>query len=142
MLLKKRSDDFNSFFVKWVFDNSSSVGYFYFMKHLSEKEIEQLKTKLETEKTDVENQIQKLMKGLDFGNDIDSLEEEADEAEEMANRLGVKRTFEDKLININEALAKIKTGQYGICEKCGGPINLKVLEIMPESKLCQNCKRG
>ena len=73
---------------------------------------------------------------------MDNFDEETDEAEEMGNYLGIKKTQDARLSQIEKALQKIKEGIYGVCEKCGEPIEAEILEIDPESLLCKNCKRG
>jgi len=45
------------------------------------------------------------------------------------------------LRNINLALEKIKKGNYGICEKCGGEIEIERLEVIPEAQFCKKCKK-
>jgi len=49
--------------------------------------------------------------------------------------------LELKLKNVDLALEKIKKGKYGICEKCGKEIEEKRLEVYPEARLCQKCKK-
>ena len=43
---------------------------------------------------------------------------------------------------IDEALAKIDNGRYGICEGCGELIAKARLEALPYAKLCIGCKSG
>ena len=51
------------------------------------------------------------------------------------------RSRERKLLDkIDEAIARIKEGTYGICEECGEKIRLKRLEARPVAKFCINCK--
>ena len=51
------------------------------------------------------------------------------------------RDRESKLIKkINEMLAKINSGDYGYCEKCGIEIGLNRLEARPTATLCIDCK--
>ena len=51
------------------------------------------------------------------------------------------RGREQKLLKkIDEALARIESGTYGICESCGEPINVKRLEARPVTTLCIDCK--
>jgi DnaK suppressor protein len=45
-----------------------------------------------------------------------------------------------KLESVEEALVQIQRGQYGICEKCGEPIDPERMEILPETTLCVKCK--
>jgi DnaK suppressor protein len=45
------------------------------------------------------------------------------------------------LIQIDHALNKLKNGSYGLCDKCGKPINEGRLLIAPFATLCVDCKR-
>jgi len=51
--------------------------------------------------------------------------------------LGVDDDF-CRLNEIDIALGKIQNGTYGVCEKCGVPIEPEILSIDPESRFC-NC---
>jgi DnaK suppressor protein len=42
---------------------------------------------------------------------------------------------------INEALERIESGDFGICESCGNDISLKRLEARPVTTLCIDCKK-
>jgi len=51
------------------------------------------------------------------------------------------RDRERKLVSkIDEAIARIDEGDYGICEDCGEEIGLKRLEARPVTMLCIDCK--
>jgi DnaK suppressor protein len=51
------------------------------------------------------------------------------------------RGREQKLLKkIDEAISRIDGGTYGVCESCGGPINIKRLEARPVTTLCIECK--
>jgi len=51
------------------------------------------------------------------------------------------RGREQKLLKkIDEAIARIDEGTYGVCESCGGQISLKRLEARPVTTLCIECK--
>ncbi len=51
------------------------------------------------------------------------------------------RGREQKLLKkIDEAIARIDGGTYGVCESCGGPIGPKRLEARPVTTLCIECK--
>ncbi len=66
-------------------------------------------------------------------------EEAADEVEEYATLLPIEHNLELRLRDVNDALKKIETGKYGLCEKCGNDISSERLEVYPEAKKCQNC---
>ena len=55
--------------------------------------------------------------------------------------LPLEYALELRLAEVNKALEKIDLGSFGQCEKCGQPINLKRLEIMPEAKFCMKCQK-
>ncbi len=60
------------------------------------------------------------------------------EREKTASLIAV---LERKLSNIDAALRAIEKGQYGICERCGNPIETERLEVKPDATLCLNCQR-
>mgnify|MGYP002813377215 CR=1 FL=1 len=88
-----------------------------------------------------ETTLKHLTEDLNFGDDVDAFDEETDETEEFANRVGVKKVLNEKKENINHALAKIKKSGFGICENCGQTIDPHVLHASPESRLCRKCKK-
>jgi DnaK suppressor protein len=45
------------------------------------------------------------------------------------------------LADIDAALARIKNGQYGRCERCNDAISLERLEILPAAALCMPCQQ-
>ena len=112
---------------------------------ITQQNLEKFKNKLEEEKRGLISEIERLKKIADFGDDIDSLDEEADETEEYGNQLAVAQDLKNRLADIDSALLKINPpsgkGEYGICEKCKKGISLELLEVDPESRLCKNCKR-
>ncbi len=51
------------------------------------------------------------------------------------------RGREQKLLKkIDEAIARIDSGEYGVCESCGEQISMKRLEARPVTTLCIECK--
>ncbi|MFH0712317.1 MAG: TraR/DksA C4-type zinc finger protein [Candidatus Jorgensenbacteria bacterium] len=106
----------------------------------AKEELKKFEKKLNETKEEILADLEKLKEGLDFGNDTDSLEEEADETEEYSHYVGIKKPLEERLRAVEDSLLKIHEGAYGICEKCGGKIEPEILEIVPESRLCKHCK--
>jgi DnaK suppressor protein len=45
-----------------------------------------------------------------------------------------------KLQQTDEALHRLETGEYGLCDECGGDISLGRLEAMPFSRYCVMCQ--
>jgi RNA polymerase-binding transcription factor DksA len=53
----------------------------------------------------------------------------------------LSQTLANKLRAIEEALQQAQQGRYGLCERCGNPIDPARLEILPETTFCTACKR-
>lgn len=65
---------------------------------------------------------------------------EADSEAELQIRL---RQSERHLARaIDEALARMRNGTYGICETCNRPISKVRLEAVPWARLCRDCKES
>ncbi len=46
------------------------------------------------------------------------------------------------LVRIKYALKRIEDGQYGLCTRCGVPIDLERLTIIPETPFCVPCAQN
>ncbi len=108
---------------------------------LTDEKIKSYERRLEDEKKKLLAQIEEEEKIEDFGDDVDSLDENADEVEEEANRLAIAGTFKDRVNEIDAAINKIRKGEYGMCETCKGEITENLLDVIPESKQCEQCKQ-
>ncbi|KMP12369.1 hypothetical protein UZ36_01310 [Candidatus Nitromaritima sp. SCGC AAA799-C22] len=75
---------------------------------------------------------------LNFSNEIDMAS--SLEGREMMFQLTSRDRNELKMIE--EALYKIDTGTYGICDSCSKKISPKRLQILPLSSLCIDCKES
>ncbi len=102
-------------------------------------DLEKLKKDLEQQKKTLQQELARLKNAPDFGDDIDSLEEEMDESQGWGNRMALREEIKNKLIEIDRTLRRIETGKYGICQKCGKKISEEILKINPLAKLCKDC---
>ncbi len=59
---------------------------------------------------------------------------------ERTERLGIADSLKSMLDSVDNALAHIEDGTYGVCEHCGKEINPARLEARPSSLLCVDCK--
>lgn len=59
------------------------------------------------------------------------------ESDEVLERLGQSGEVEARLIA--DALARLEAGKFGICLRCGDPIEEERLEIVPHAPLCSVC---
>lgn len=108
---------------------------------LSKEQVLEYKNQLEKERVRLLAQLKQYEKPQDFGSDIDGLEEEAEEAEEFGNRRAVEQAIRDEINEIDAALNKVQLNTYGICNACGREISERVLNLVPESLLCEHCKK-
>ncbi len=75
----------------------------------------------------------------------DDLADEVDLASsELNQNVALRLRDRERLLiqKIEEALAKIAEGSFGICEGCEDPIEIKRLEARPVATLCIRCKEA
>jgi RNA polymerase-binding transcription factor len=68
------------------------------------------------------------------------LEEEAVDLEETDVDQAILDNEKTLLFEVQQALARIDNGTYGICSNCGQPIPEKRLEAIPWATLCVTCE--
>ncbi|MGH7240553.1 MAG: TraR/DksA family transcriptional regulator [Candidatus Saccharimonadales bacterium] len=106
------------------------------------KEIETVRAELERfASPDKENKDNWNAKYPDPDRDHETPEEGAGEAEEYDNRISLEHNLELRLRDLELALDKMKTGRYGICERCGKEIEEKRLRVCPEARECMACQK-
>jgi DnaK suppressor protein len=54
--------------------------------------------------------------------------------------MGLGESERTKLRLVEEALAKIDEGIYGVCERCEGTIPAKRLDLLPFTRYCVQCQ--
>ena len=55
--------------------------------------------------------------------------------------LTLEENAQAAIAQIDRALRKIESGEYGNCDKCGKPIGSERLRVAPFATLCIECKR-
>ena len=51
----------------------------------------------------------------------------------------VTRSLHEEIYQVDQAMARLLAGRYGICLGCAGTIELAWLEAFPESEYCDAC---
>lgn len=108
-------------------------------RRLLEQERDRLTEELEAlqEHTpELEHQV-----GMDLGGSSD--EDFADVAGDTFERekgFAIGASIQALLTQVEEALARLDEGTYGICESCGRAIHPARLKAIPYAKLCIDCK--
>jgi DnaK suppressor protein len=70
------------------------------------------------------------------GDTADTANGEAD----AAVQIRLHQTDGKLLWAIDDALARIRQGEFGICAECGAPISKARLKAVPWSRWCRGCK--
>jgi len=107
---------------------------------MTKEKMESYKNKLRHERLIIAKEISDFEKPVNLGDDIDHFDEKTDEVVELSNRFGEENDLKRRMDEIDIALGKIEKGDYGTCESCGAKIEDEVLDIDPESRLCEQCK--
>ncbi len=68
------------------------------------------------------------------------LVDQANSDAEAELQIGVHHSDAHLLRAIEEALARIRRGTFGVCQVCKQPISRARLEAVPWSRLCRECK--
>lgn len=118
---------------------------------LSKKEIQELKDKLLAERKDLQAQYDELEESS-FGSNQSELSGEMGFDEEYADAgtatfererdLSLVNNLRDLMERIDKALAKIEEGTYGLCDRCGKPIEKLRLKALPYANLCIKDKQA
>jgi len=68
--------------------------------------------------------------------------DDASRAFDQARELTLVRQTRNTLRDVNEALDKLNSGKgYGVCERCGKPIDFARLKAIPWARYCLSCQR-
>ncbi len=111
-------------------------------KGLDKKSIDRFKKILLKEREEIMGDVKQIYESSqEVGQD--GIQDIGDEAANVYNKqilLTLNENERERLKEVDEALDRIKTKTYGICEECGEPIGMKRLEVKPVAKYCVPCK--
>lgn len=105
-----------------------------------------LRSRLELERKRLNEELEQLKVSIRpaderrEGSPFGKREEEATESFELERRLALEKRMRDQLADVEHALNKFKQGTYGLCDRCGQPIDPARLEALPQANLCLSCK--
>lgn len=109
------------------------------------------KSKLEEEKKLLESELSEIGRLNTETNEWEAMPTEAtiggeadendlaDRAENYEERSSTLRVLNERLGDIENALTKIESGNYGTCEVCGDQIDEERLAANPSARTCSNC---
>jgi RNA polymerase-binding transcription factor len=97
------------------------------------------RAQLEGEQARIRSQLEQMGHG---GNELFFDEGFADSGQVTAERGEVEAlsgTLLETLREVEHALDKLDSGEYGLCESCGQPISEARLEAKPAARFCISC---
>jgi len=115
------------------------------------KELKTLKTELQAHREDIRLQYDEISEATFAGDQTDITgevgfdEEYADAGSATFERekdLSLVNNLRDLLDKIDKAMAKIDEGTYGLCDRCGKPIEKARLKALPYASLCLKDKQA
>jgi RNA polymerase-binding protein DksA len=117
----------------------------------SSKELEEFRTALEHERGELQAQLAELEESSfstpqsEVSGEVAFDEEYADSGTATFERerdLSLENNIRDLLTKIQGALSRLDNGSFGICERCGKPIEKARLEVLPYANLCIKDKQA
>jgi DnaK suppressor protein len=67
--------------------------------------------------------------------------EDATAAFDQTAAISLRRGKERTLKEVDEALERMAAGGYGVCGRCGEPIDFARLKAIPQATLCMSCRK-
>jgi DnaK suppressor protein len=117
----------------------------------TKRELEEFRAALEKEKAELEAQLAELEESSfstpqsEVSGEVAFDEEYADSGTATFERerdLSLENNIRDLLDKIGKALGRMENGTYGICERCGKPIEKARLKALPYANLCIKDKQA
>jgi RNA polymerase-binding transcription factor len=112
---------------------------------LTAKEIDDLRIRLLEERAHLEAQLESIVEGSfaatqsDMSGDVGLDDESADAGTATFERekdLSIENNVRDLLRKIDAALSRMESKTYGLCERCGKPIEKARIKALPYAELC------
>jgi len=112
---------------------------------LTTQEIRDLRSRLESEREELNAQLTTIEDQAfaatqsDISGDVGVDDESADAGTatfEREKELSIEQNVRDLIQKIDRALKRIDDGTYGICERCGKPIEKARIKALPYVDLC------
>lgn len=116
---------------------------------LDQKSLEEIKNSLLKQKAELLKDLASFSREDDHEADDRSVtfpeygdkpDENAQEISDYSTNIVAQKVLEKSLEDVEKALKRIDSGDYGICKYCHNPINAKRLLARPTASSCITCK--
>ena len=108
---------------------------------MDSKQLKKLEKQLEEMKKDIYADVEQTLTEMNTqSGNIPDPNDRASVESDRSFELRLRGREQKLMEKIDEALARIEEGTYGICDECGEDITVKRLEARPVAKYCIDCK--
>lgn len=114
---------------------------------LTQEQLAQIVALLQDRRRAIEEELRRnLSRALEEAGGEETTVVNVEEGDESRVDVGKETDFQlmsmrsQELKQIKEALLKIESGDYGVCEECGSAIRFERLRAMPFAQLCRACQ--
>lgn len=101
--------------------------------------LDSARDRLEQELAHIQSELKDLGASPDGSVEVTLDEGFADAAQATSERskvLSMVENLQQRLRDVEAALGRVERGVYGLCERCGKPINPERLEVVPAARFC------
>ena len=113
------------------------------MTEIDQETLDEIREDLERRRAELVNKSNLAKKEIQEADHVQGGQDSLDESAEEQNT-STQLRFADRdrnlFMKINHALERMDNGDYGYCEECEEPINVKRLRARPVTTMCIDCK--
>jgi DnaK suppressor protein len=110
---------------------------------MNSKTVQQLKSELISKKQSLMSlQAQNNKVVMEQDSDLKDSVDRSEAEEAWFTKERMSQHWKSELIQINTALNKIETGEFGVCAECDSEIPVKRLRVRPDAILCLYCQES
>jgi len=103
-----------------------------------QQSVQEQRARVHSDLAEAREELARLERKLEHRPDF-GLGEGSPEIYQWEMNLALRKRVLAKIASLEDALKSLEEGLYGICERCGKPIEHERLEILPETTLCVSC---
>jgi RNA polymerase-binding transcription factor DksA len=103
-----------------------------------QQSVQEQQARIHTDLAEAREELARLERKLEHRPDF-GLGEGSPEIYQWEMNLALRKRVLAKIASLEDAMKSLEEGLYGICERCGKPIEQERLEILPETTLCVSC---
>lgn len=107
---------------------------------MRKKKIQEIKKKLIQQRESLLAEAEEALNSLPGQTIFPDLGDQASAETERSFMLRLRGREQRLLKKIEDAIDRIDNGVFGICDKCGGKIDIRRLEARPVTTMCIECK--